>query len=113
MKTRNIFGVIAVAVLLSTALVYAQTSQEAFYTTCIDKRIAECEVKASLDETRSPHLLRLAAINQEEAAFYRDKREELVKEMVTTQLETKAHAVDHFLIKAFFAEYPREIASSK
>lgn len=105
MKKSIVLTVTVAAVLLHVTLVLAQTGHEDFYNTCIDKRIAECNVKASLDKTRSLNLLRLVALNQGEAAFYRDNRDQLVKEMTAARVETKAHAVDHFLINAFFAEH--------
>lgn len=113
MKTRIIFRVLAAVVLLNAAIVFAQTSREDFYNACIDKRIAECEIKASLDDTQSSHLLQLIVTNRDEAVFYKDNRDELVKQMLARNLETKTHAVDHFLIRAFFAEYPRALASAR
>lgn len=113
MKKSIVLKVFAAVVLLNAALVCAQLSQEDFYNTCIDKRIAECEVKASLEDSQSPNLLRLGVINRDQAAYYKENREELIQQMLSTHLETKAHAVDHFLIKAFFTEYPHAVASSQ
>lgn len=113
MKRSIVLKVFVAVVLLNAALVLAQLTQEDFYNTCIDKRIAECEVKASLEDSQSPHLLRLVVINRDQAAYYKENREELIKQMLSTHLETKAHAVDHFLIKAFFAEHASALASSQ
>jgi len=113
MKKSIVLKVFAAVVLLNATLVFAQLGQEDFYNTCINKRIAECQIKASLEDTQSPNLLHLAEINRDQAAFYKDNREELIKQMLAAHLETKAHAVDHFLIKTFFAEYPSTLPSSQ
>lgn len=114
MKKRIISTVFIFIILFGANLAHAQTNQqEYFYNSCIDKRIAECEIKASMADTQSPYLQRCAEINLNQAQFYMENRDELVKQMVAENLGMKAHEVDHFLIKVFFTDYPKELASTR
>lgn len=75
-----------------------------FYNNCIDKKIAQCELKASRADTNFPCMKECAQRAAARANYYRTHRKLLVQEMERQNLGQKAHKVDHFLNKSFAIE---------
>lgn len=111
-------GIVAVPffllVLLSAGFANAQADQQKdFYNDCISRKIAQCETRATLIDSRSPSLRDYAEVNRDQAEFYRVNQEQLVEEMVDANLTGKPHTVEHFLIKAYLDEQRYNLYTSK
>ena len=97
---------LAIAALLICSNLYAGDAQlETLYGNYIEKKIDTCEVKAARINAGSACVRRTAQLAQLQATFYQMHREQLVREMVTQEIGTDKHQIDHFLIKAFNKTY--------
>ncbi|MGA7878011.1 MAG: hypothetical protein WCA08_20300 [Desulfoferrobacter sp.] len=114
MKTKIGAALFILVILASSGLAMSDgTQQENFYNTCIDNKIAQCESKLLLNDSRSNTLCNYAHLNQTKAEFYENNRDELVQQMVEEDITMKPHRVDYFLNKAFFDQLPDGLALSK
>ncbi len=96
-----------IAVLLTTLVVasfsYADTTtKESYYGDCISKKIAQCELVASMGGGTPASVKRCAEIRRLQADFYKAHRDELVAEMVRRNIAPEPYKVDYFLTTAFF-----------
>jgi hypothetical protein len=100
---RLIFTIVAVVgLLLVASLAHADKSQlELYYNDQITNKIVNCKRIASKKSHDNPCMIRLVEMRSAQAKFYRMHREELVKEMVRSNIGTKPHKIDHFLITKF------------
>ena len=100
---RLMFTIVAiVGLLLVGSLAYADTSElELYYNDQITSKIVNCKRIASKKNHNNPCMIRLVEMRSAEAKFYRTHREELVKEMVKSNIGTKQHKIDYFLITKF------------
>ena len=100
---RLIFTIVAVVgLLLVASLAHADKSQlELYYNDQITNKIVNCKRIASKKNHDNPCMIRLVEMRSAQAKFYRMHREELVKEMVRSNIGTKPHKIDHFLITKF------------
>ena len=102
MKTIGIVFIVLGVSLCPIGVVQGDQNQdEAFYKKCIDEKIAKCENKYKLVHSRGNHLQSYGEKKDEEAQFYKENKENLVKAMVQQEVPKKSSAVHHFLIKAF------------
>jgi hypothetical protein len=91
-----------VGLLLAASFARADMSQlEMYYNDYITKKIVNCKRIASMNNVESPCVVHLVEMRSAQAKFYRKHREELVKEMVESNLGKKPHKIDHFLISKF------------
>jgi hypothetical protein len=91
-----------VGLLLAASLAHADMSQlEIYYNDYITKKIVNCKRIASMNNVESPCVVRLIEMRSAQAKFYKKHREELVKEMVESNLGKKPHKIDYFLITKF------------
>jgi hypothetical protein len=75
---------------------------ESLYENYIDGHISRCESKAARINSKSEHIRNEAAVHTLMGAFFRDHRDELVKEMIAKDIGTKKHQVDYYLNSKFF-----------
>jgi hypothetical protein len=102
--------VFLVLVIATTA--FGETDQQRdFYSACLDWKISKCEAKSAVRNSTSTSLYHYAELNRHQADFYENNREALIQEMLNQGLTLKKHEVEHFLIKSFFHEYPKELVS--
>jgi hypothetical protein len=78
---------------------------ETLYGNYLDKKIDTCQLKAARIDAGSACVRRSAQLGQLQANFYQAHREQLVREMVTREIGTDKHQIDHFLIKSFNNAY--------
>jgi hypothetical protein len=78
------------------------TELESFYGNYIDRHISRCESKSARINSKSEHIRHEAALHTLMGAFFRDHRDELVKEMIAKDIGTKKHQVDYYLNSRFF-----------
>lgn len=101
-----VLGVVGVGLHLSIAGA-GDTSVEGSYRAYIDKRIEKCESQAKLaGACTSANLLCDGKIASRQAEYYRDHREELVTAMMKEEVPASPHAMDFFLIRAYFKTAP-------
>ena len=85
-----------------SSLTYADMSQlEMYYNDQITKKIVNCKRIASMENHTNSCMVQLIEMRSAQAEFYKKHREELVKEMVDSNLGKKPHKIDHFLITKF------------
>jgi len=102
MKELIITTVAIVGLLMADSLANADSSPlEFYYNDCITKKIVNCERIASMKNHKNSCMVRLVEMRSAQAKFYREHREELVKEMVESDLGKKPHKIDYFLISKF------------
>jgi hypothetical protein len=102
MKKLLITVVVIVGLLLAAGLAHADMSQlEFYYHDCITKKIFNCERIASMKNHKNSCMVQLVEMRSAQAKFYRKHREELVKEMVESDLGMEPHKIDYFLISKF------------
>ena len=103
--TRFIFTIVAiVGLLLVASLAHADMSQlELYYNDQITNKIVNCKRIASEKNHNNPCMIRLVEMRSAQVKFDREHREELVKEMVRSNVGTKQHKIDYFLITKFQA----------
>ncbi|MGD8372098.1 MAG: hypothetical protein PVF76_03565 [Syntrophobacterales bacterium] len=102
MKASVITMLLVAAMLLGANFVHAESGQlESYYNDCVTKKIANCKRIASTSTGKSSSMIRLVEIRTAQAKFYRNHREELVKEMVARNIGKKQYKIDYFLITKF------------
>jgi hypothetical protein len=102
MKRLMITIVAIIGLLMAASLTHADSSRlELYYNDCITKKIVNCKRIASKKKHDNPCMIRLVEMRSAEANFFRTHREELVKEMVRSNIGTKPHKIDYFLITKF------------
>jgi ABC-type thiamine transport system substrate-binding protein len=102
MKGLMITIVTIAGLLLVASLAYADMSQlEMYYNDQITKKIVNCKRIASMENHTNSCMVQLIEMRSAQAEFYKKHREELVKEMVDSNLGKKPHKIDHFLITKF------------
>ena len=84
----------------------------AFYTNCIDKKIACCDCKERLWNSRSKNLRSCSRVAILKAIFLSANREELVREMVANGVALKRYKVDYYLNKRFYENLDASFLSS-
>ncbi len=100
------FFCIAMTVLALVLCPYLDVSaepgmDEAFYTECIEERIALCQEKAKFRNSDRKNLKEYGERKYDEAVFYQENKEKLAKAMAAKQIPEKPHAICHFLIKKY------------
>ena len=96
------FVAIVVGLLVTASLAHADMSElEMYYHDCITEKIIACEKIASMINHTNSCMVQLVEMRSAQAKFYREHREELVKEMVESNLGKEPHKVDYFLITKF------------
>jgi hypothetical protein len=101
-----VLGVVGMGLHLSIAWA-GDTVTESPYRAYIDKRIEKCESQAKLAEAcTSANLLCDGKIASRQAEYFRDHREELVTAMMKEEVPASPHAMDFFLIRAYFKTAP-------
>jgi len=100
---RLIFTIVAiVGLLLVASLAHADMSElEMYYHDHITEKIINCERIASMENHTNSCMIQLVEMRSAQANFYRKHREELVKEMVESEVGKEPHKVDYFLISKF------------
>ena len=102
MKGLLITLVAIVGLLLAAGLVHADMGHlELYYNDYLTNKIVNCERVASMKNHKSSCMVQLLEMRSAQAKFYKKHREELVKEMVESNLGKKPHKIDHFLITKF------------
>jgi len=79
------------------------TELESLYRNYIDGHISRCESKSARINSKSEHIRNEAALHTLMGAFFRDHKDELVKEMIAKDIGTKKHQVDYYLNSRFFS----------
>lgn len=74
---------------------------EDLYSQIIDHRIAQCDRKALLTASRGPNLQAYGQKALEQAAFYRNQRASLVRQLISLGVEPKDYKVQYFLICSY------------
>lgn len=110
MKKLAIFLIVCgvVGMGLNLSIAWAENSSaENSYRTYIEKRIEKCESQAKRAEAcTSSNLMCDGKIASQQAAYYRDHREDLVSAMMKAEVPASPHAMDFFLISAYFKTAP-------
>lgn len=106
---KKTFAIIPVVILLvlfganSAMSLDTKTAElKSLYGNYIDGHISRCESKAARINSKSEHIRNEAAVHSLMGAFFRDHRDELVKEMIAKDIGTKKHQVDYYLNSTFF-----------
>ena len=88
----------------STAVSSDRDKMAKYYTSCIVKKIENCNSKfILLSSSRSNNLQEYAKLQAQKAKFLEAKKELLIKEMIDMQLEPKHYKVELFLNSRFNA----------
>jgi ABC-type thiamine transport system substrate-binding protein len=100
---RLIFTIVAiVGLLLVASFARADMSElEMYYHDHITRKIINCETIASMENHTNSCMVQLIEMRSAQANFYRKHRNELVKEMVGSDLGKEPHKIDYFLISKF------------
>jgi hypothetical protein len=102
MKKLIIAAVVMVGLLLAANIALADMSRlELYYNDWITKKIVNCERIASMKNHKNSCMVQLTEMRSAQAQFYREHREELVKEMVESDIGKEPHKIDYFLITKF------------
>ncbi len=88
-------------VLFAITAALADSTREAYYRDCIDARIEKCEQLATHAGSRGPNLQAASAEAMEQARFYRESKEALVRRMHEEAVPQKDYKIDHFLIESY------------
>jgi hypothetical protein len=106
---KKTFAIVSMVTLLSLfgaqsamSLDTKTTELESLYGKYVDGHITRCESKSARINSKSEHIQREAALHTLMGAYFRDHRDELVKEMVAKDIGTKKHQVDYYLKSKFF-----------
>ena len=106
MKTLIIFIVCSIGFVFGAFPVSGDTDleqdQAAFYANCIDKKIACCDCKGGMWNSRSKNLRSCSRLAILKAIFLSANREELIREMVANDVALKTYKVDYYLNKRFY-----------
>ena len=102
MKKLLITFVTIVGVLLAVSLTHADMSQlKMYYNDYITEKIINCKRIASMNNHINSCMVQLVEMRSAQAKFYKKHRNELVKEMVESDIGKEAHKIDYFLITKF------------
>ena len=71
----------------------------------IDDRIHKCKAKIKLSESRSKNLRKVAALSALKAQYLNDNKNNLIDQMIETELTVTKYKVDHFLNAKFLSYY--------
>jgi hypothetical protein len=74
----------------------------AVYGAYIDRCISQCEVKASLIDSRSEKIRQAAAMHCLMAGFLKANKTELIKDMIAQDIGTQEYKMDYYLQARFF-----------
>jgi len=106
---KKIFVIFSIVILLTLfgahsamSLDTKTTDSVSLYGNYIDRHISRCESKAARINSKSDHIRHEAAVHTLMGAFFRDQRDELIKEMIAKDIGTKKHQVDYYLNSKFF-----------
>ena len=72
------------------------------YSAAIDEVIAHCKNKIALRDSKSEHLRQTAALACMKAAFFKDFKDELIKDMIKEEIGTKPYKIQDYLNTRFF-----------
>ena len=72
------------------------------YSAAIDKIISRYKSKTVLRNSRSANLRQAAALSCMKVAYFKDYKDELIKEMIKADIGTKPYKIRHFLNQSFF-----------
>jgi hypothetical protein len=75
---------------------------EAFYSTAIDKMISNCQNKSDLKHSKSEQLRRTAALSCMKAAYLKEYKNLLIREMIQADIGTQSYKIRYFLNERFF-----------
>ncbi|MBC7357097.1 MAG: hypothetical protein H5U10_01020 [Desulfacinum sp.] len=81
--------------------VRGDSSPDDSYRDCVDKRIENCERKASYSDCSGSHVRDCAETARKEAAFLKANKEKLIREMKADGVEPVEYKVNYRLIRAF------------
>ena len=101
MKWATLIIVSLAIVVASQPVVSTGGQPEDLYGQIIDHKIAQCDRKALLTATRGPNLQAYGRKALDQAAFYRNQRASLVRQMVSLGIEPKDYKVQYFLICSY------------
>ena len=107
MRTRTaiVLLVIVLAAALGTLPAHGKNTKaaetKAKLAILVDEYIASCDAKSEMRNSRSENLRRSAMRSRMKAAYYTHAREELVAEMLESNVEPKAYKVRRFLNDKF------------
>lgn len=103
--------ILALAIVFSSGIAWsAPESPENFYRQAIDTKIAQCERKALFANCRGENLREYGKKACDQAAYYRNNKEQLVQEMMRLTLEQKSYKIDYFLICRYCN--PKQLAAA-
>ncbi len=109
MRVQTIISILTIAFLslLWTSSALGQQSGtidlESAYGAAIDEIISRDKSKTALRNSRSANLRRAAAISCMKAAYFKDYKDELIKEMIKADIGTKPYKIRHYLNQSFFS----------
>lgn len=102
MTKKAIALMIGLGILLAANSSLADSSQlTAFYEDYLTEKIANCERIASIDKPGSSCMIDLVRMKALQSKFYKQYRQELVRKMVASNLGTKPHKSEYFLVTEF------------
>ena len=77
------------------------TTRAPVYQTLIEKEIARCGHKLNLVNSRGENLRAYGRKAADQVVFYRQNKQQLVREMVEESVGMQSYRINYFLIKAF------------
>lgn len=89
------------------------STDEEFYTDCIDKRIAQCEQKIRFLSSDGSNVRRRGEMAVEQTQFLQSHKESLARKMARQGIGSSRCKIDYFLIGAYSAyqRNPAEFSS--
>jgi len=78
------------------------SNNKAAYEAYIDEVISKCELKIARCNSKSRNIRREAALSCLKAGFFSYHKDELVKEMVISDIGIREHQIHYYLNKRFF-----------
>ena len=73
-----------------------------FYENFIIEKIAQCNSKAKLIKSSSSNIQNWAEIESNKAAFFGEKKDMLIKELIKNDIGRKPYKIEYFLNKKFY-----------
>lgn len=108
-RRRTITGGVILSMLILGVMLpadYAVSENEdlaLYYNECLDKKIAQCERIAESERASSNQRFQTCAVvKREQAQFYCQHRQKLVRQMIQRRLGRNPQKVDYFLTMTFF-----------
>jgi len=97
------FTVISVGLVLLCCLSSAHADEYSldYYSRCINRKIAQCDLKTRLVTSQGENLSRYGVDALRQATYYRDVRGLLVAQMIKEEMGRDRHRINYFLIKAY------------